>query len=53
MEKLFSRLTTAHRFFDLLAKNLPTSGVAFGNKAYIVYGHALNAYLHRIPLRHD
>jgi hypothetical protein len=34
IEKLFSRLTTAHRwrFFDISPKNLFTSGVASGNK---------------------
>jgi hypothetical protein len=34
IEKLFCRLTIAHRwrFFNISAKNLLTSGVAFGNK---------------------
>jgi hypothetical protein len=35
IEKLFSRFTTAHRwrFFDISAKNMLSSGAAFGNNA--------------------
>jgi hypothetical protein len=35
IEKLFSRLTTPHRwrFFDISAENLLNSGVTFGKKA--------------------
>jgi hypothetical protein len=59
VEKLFSRLTRAHRwrFFNISAKNLLTSGVAFANKTgklpipTNVKCSALNSYLHRIPLR--